>query len=82
MACLEHLLQGIHLKIPLHITSNPNSIYVCVRRILILIKPYNVWFCKKRAPEMYANALAHLIEETKKGRMFGEWNDYGRLSDQ
>ncbi len=46
------------------------------------VRAYNVWFCKKRAPEMYANALAHLIEETKKGRMFGEWNDYGRLSDQ
>ena len=24
-------------------------------------------------------ALAHLIDETGKGRMFGEWNDYGRL---
>ena len=23
----------------------------------------------------------HLIEETKRGRMFGEWNDYGRLPD-
>lgn len=23
--------------------------------------------------------LAHLIEETKKGHTFGEWNDYGRL---
>ena len=30
---------------------------------------------------MYEQALAHLIEETKKGRMFGEWNDYGRLTD-
>ena len=28
---------------------------------------------------MYEQTLAHLIEETKIGRMFGEWNDYGRL---
>ena len=30
-------------------------------------------------PAMYEQALKHLIEETKAGRMFGEWNDYGRL---
>ena len=36
---------------------------------------------KNRAPEIYQKALAHLIEETKRGRMFGEWNDYGRLPD-
>ncbi|MBO2524861.1 MAG: thymidylate synthase, partial [Bacteroidetes bacterium] len=29
----------------------------------------------------YQQALTHLIEETKKGRMFGKWNDYGRLLD-
>jgi len=30
---------------------------------------------------MYNNALEHLISETKKGQIFGEWNDYGRLLD-
>ncbi len=25
--------------------------------------------------------LSRLIVETKKGQMFGEWNDYGRLVD-
>jgi hypothetical protein len=30
---------------------------------------------------MYQQALAHLVEETKKGKMFGDWNDYGRLLD-
>ena len=30
---------------------------------------------------MYEQTLAHLIAETKKGRLFGEWNDYGRLLD-
>ena len=43
------------------------------------IRAYNVVFYKKRNPAMYQQALKHLISETKKGRMFGEWNDYGRL---
>lgn len=45
------------------------------------IRAYNVAFYKKRNPAMYGQTLAHLIEETKNGRMFGEWNDYGRLLD-
>ncbi len=43
------------------------------------VRAYNAAFFKKRDPAQYEKALAHLIEETKKGRMFGEWNDYGRL---
>ena len=45
------------------------------------IRAYNVAFYKKRDAQMYQQALSHLIEETKKGKMFGEWNDYGRLLD-
>lgn len=45
------------------------------------VRAYNVAFYKKRDNQMYQQALAHLIEATKKGRMFGEWNDYGRLLD-
>jgi uncharacterized protein YdeI (YjbR/CyaY-like superfamily) len=45
------------------------------------VRAYNVAFYKNRTPEIYQKALAHLIEETKRGRMFGEWNDYGRLPD-
>ena len=33
-------------------------------------------------PAMYEQTLKHLIEETKAGRMFGEWNDYGRLLEE
>ena len=44
------------------------------------IRAYKVAFYKKR-PTMYEQTLKHLIEETKAGRMFGEWNDYGRLLD-
>ena len=45
------------------------------------IRAYNVTFYKTRNHELYIKALEHLIEETKKGNMFGEWNDYGRLLD-
>ncbi len=45
------------------------------------IRVYNVTFYKTRNHELYIKALEHLIEETKKGNMFGEWNDYGRLLD-
>lgn len=43
------------------------------------IRAYNVAFYKKRDTRMYQKALSHLIEATRKGEMFGEWNDYGRL---
>lgn len=45
------------------------------------IRAYNVAFYKKRNPKIYEQALVHLIGETKKGNMFGDWNDYGRLLD-
>ena len=30
----------------------------------------------------YEKALAHLIEKTKAGETFGEWSDYGRLTEE
>ena len=45
------------------------------------VRAYNIAFFKKRDPSVYEQALNHLITETRKGRMFGEWNDYGRLLD-
>lgn len=45
------------------------------------IRAYNVAFYKGRNPEAYERALANLIAHTKRGEMFGEWNDYGRLLD-
>ena len=45
------------------------------------IRAYNISFYKKRNPAMFERSLNHLIAETKQGRMFGEWNDYGRLLD-
>ncbi|MBR6410613.1 MAG: thymidylate synthase [Clostridia bacterium] len=43
------------------------------------VRAGNISFYKKRNPDAYEKMLAHLIEETRKGQMFGEWNDYGRL---
>ena len=45
------------------------------------IRAYNVAFYKTRDKGMYEQTLLHFITETKAGRMFGEWNDYGRLLD-
>ncbi len=43
------------------------------------VKAYNIAFYKNRNLKIYNRMLNHLIEETRNGRMFGEWNDYGRL---
>ena len=34
---------------------------------------------KKKQPELFQSRLQKLIENTKKGVMYGEWNDNGRL---
>ena len=43
------------------------------------IRISNVAFYRDVDPTIYQTALDHLIRETKAGRMYGEWNDYGRL---
>ena len=43
------------------------------------VRAGNIAFYRKRDPAVYDQMLSRLISETKKGRMFGEWNDYGRL---
>ena len=45
------------------------------------VRAYNVTFYKERNPAAYARGLQHLIETTRKGQMFGQWNDYGRLPE-
>ena len=45
------------------------------------VRLYNLAFCRKNNPAAFGRSLDHLITETRKGRMFGEWNDYGRLLD-
>lgn len=45
------------------------------------VRSYNVSFYKNIDKETYKRALNHLILETKLNKMFGNWNDYGRLLD-
>ncbi len=45
------------------------------------VRAYNVAFYKDRDPQTYQRALGNLIAHTKRGEMYGEWNDYGRLID-
>lgn len=44
------------------------------------IRAYNTAFHKKDRA-VYERNLANLIAHTKKGELYGEWNDYGRLLD-
>lgn len=34
---------------------------------------------KKNQPDLFQKRLQKLLDNTKKGMMYGEWNDYGRL---
>lgn len=36
---------------------------------------------KKKQPQLFQRILQKLLENTKKGTMYGEWNDNGRLLD-
>lgn len=45
------------------------------------VRAYNITFFKRRNPDVYETMLEHLIAETRSGRMYGEWDDYGRLSE-
>lgn len=43
------------------------------------VKIYNLAFYKKLNIDKYKKAFKHFIEETSKGKMYGMWDDYGRL---
>ena len=43
------------------------------------VRAYNIAFYKNHDKDVYVKALANLIEQTRQGKMYGEWNDYGRL---
>ena len=45
------------------------------------VRSSNVAFYRKVDAETYAAALENLISNTRKGIMYGDWNDYGRLLD-
>lgn len=43
------------------------------------VRVHNVLFYKKKDESEYRRALSRLVEMTASGKMYGEWNDYGRL---
>jgi len=43
------------------------------------VRAHNVTFYKTRDPAAYERALKNLIDHTRRGETYGEWNDYGRL---
>ena len=57
--------------------DNFNSFPELYKRIRI----YNLNFYKKKLPNEYQKALANFIKHTKENKMYGLWNDYGRLID-
>ena len=45
------------------------------------VRLYNLAFYKKLNKDKFNNILSHFVKETAKGKMYGMWNDYGRLID-
>ena len=45
------------------------------------VRAYNTAICKDTDEEAYLTALARLVMMTRQGRMYGEWDDYGRLTE-
>ena len=43
------------------------------------VRASNLAFYKDRHPEAYERMLRHVVDETRRGRTVGEWNDFGRL---
>ena len=74
--------KSYHIDNDLQYALKEARVYSRFKRFPILyqrIRSYNVSFYKNKDKNTYDKALKHLINETKKGKMFGEWNDYGRL---
>ena len=46
------------------------------------VRAYNIAFYRDRDPILYRKSLERLILETKKGMMYGDWNDGGRLLEK
>lgn len=63
------------------IKANVYETFLSFHPLYQRIRIYNVSFYKKINKKTYKAALKHLIDQTRKNKMFGEWNDYGRLLD-
>ena len=45
------------------------------------IRIYNLNFYKSKLPHEYPKTLNNFVKNTKQNKMYGMWNDYGRLLD-
>lgn len=45
------------------------------------IRIYNLNFYKTHLPNLYSKTLQNFIKQTKANKMYGSWNDFGRLLD-
>ncbi len=59
--------------------NNIYSIFKSFPELYQRVRTYNITFYKSWNKKQYEISLNHFIESTKKGKMYGEWNDYGRL---
>ena len=44
------------------------------------VRGYNLMLAKKRSDAEFDIAFKQFVTQTKQGKMYGNWNDYGRLS--
>ena len=47
--------------------------------LYVRVRIDNIQNIRKRSPEAFQRRLQKFIEYTRKGLMYGEWNDNGRL---
>lgn len=45
-------------------------------------KAYNTTFCKKRDPKAYRKMLDRHLAQTLQDKIYGEWDDCGRLKEE
>lgn len=50
--------------------------------VLSAHKAYNTALWKKRDPKTYRKKLDRLLAQTLQGKMYGEWDDNGRLKEE
>ncbi len=70
----------IDLKLP-----KKNNVYNTFKKFPLLyqkIRVDNLLFYRDLNKSQFKYSLDHLIKEAKKGKMFGEWNDYSRLLEK
>lgn len=46
------------------------------------VRSEKISFYKVRNPQRYKRMLSYLIEKTKQGKLYGQWDDYGRLTQR